>query len=78
MKVVRKAQWFFSVEAGETLLAQTVDFLGDEHFMYASDFPHWDAEFPQNIDELWQHKGLSTKTKEKILCHNSKAFFGLE
>jgi len=42
-----------------------------------SDFPHWDSEFPKNLEKLWNHPGLSRDTKEKILYHNARAYFGL-
>ena len=45
--------------------------------MYASDFPHWDSEFPESLEQLWAHPKLSETTKQKILYHNAKAFFGL-
>jgi len=25
-----------------------IEYLGDDHFLYASDVPHWDGEFPKN------------------------------
>lgn len=76
--VVRESPIYFTLEAGESLLPQTIDYLGDSHFMYASDFPHWDAAFPKNLDELWNHRELSTSTKEKILYHNARAFYGIK
>jgi uncharacterized protein len=75
--VVRESPIYFSLESGETLLSETVNYLGDSHFMYASDFPHWDSEFPESLEQLWAHPKLSETTKQKILYHNAKAFFGL-
>jgi predicted TIM-barrel fold metal-dependent hydrolase len=49
-----------------------------EHFVYASDIPHWDGEFPENLDGIRDHRALSRETKEKVLYHNARAFFGLE
>jgi predicted TIM-barrel fold metal-dependent hydrolase len=46
--------------------------------MYASDFPHWDADFPKNIDRVWNHPDLSRETKEKLLAENARAFYGLK
>ena len=45
-EVVRDRPLYFSVEAGETLLPETLKYVGDDHFVYASDIPHWDNEFP--------------------------------
>jgi predicted TIM-barrel fold metal-dependent hydrolase len=76
--IVREAPIYIGLESEETLLPQAVDYLGNQHFMYASDFPHWDADFPKNIDRVWQHPDLSRETKEKLLYHNAQAFYGLD
>lgn len=75
--VVRESNIYVSLEAEETLLPQTIDYLGAQHFLYASDIPHWDAGFPGNLTGLWEHRDLSRETKEKILYHNAKVCFGL-
>lgn len=75
--IVRGAKMYFSLEAGETLLPQTIDYLGAEHFLYASDIPHWDNEFPRNIEEIWHHPNLPVTTKEKVLYKNAKELFQL-
>jgi predicted TIM-barrel fold metal-dependent hydrolase len=75
--IVRESPIYFSVEASESFLPQVIDFIGDDHFVYASDIPHWDGEFPGNLDGIRNHPALSRETKEKVLYHNSRAFFGL-
>jgi predicted TIM-barrel fold metal-dependent hydrolase len=75
--VVRQASMYFSVEAGETLLPQAIDYVGDEHFVYASDIPHWDNEFPESLEHLWARPDLSRDTKQKILAENARTLFGL-
>jgi predicted TIM-barrel fold metal-dependent hydrolase len=75
--VVRESNMYFSVEPGESQLAATVDYIGAEHFLYASDIPHWDNEFPGNLQHLRGHKELSEDAKEKILYKNAKQLFGL-
>jgi predicted TIM-barrel fold metal-dependent hydrolase len=68
---------YFSVEPGESQLAATVDYVGAEHFLYASDIPHWDNEFPGNLNGLRRHTALSESTKQKILYQNAKELFSL-
>jgi predicted TIM-barrel fold metal-dependent hydrolase len=75
--VVRESHMYFTVEPGESLVPETVNYLGDRHFMYASDFPHWDSEFPESLDQLWNHPKLSESVKRRILYDNAKEFFGL-
>jgi len=74
---VRESKMYFSVEPGESQLAATVDHVGAEHFLYASDIPHWDNEFPGNLKHLRGHKQLSDDAKEKILYKNAKELFSL-
>ncbi len=77
-EVVRESRVYFSLEAEERLLPQTIEYVGDDHFLYASDIPHWDGEFPKNLKYLWNHPDLSRKTKEKIAYHNGKEYFQLD
>ena len=76
-ELVRESSIYFSLEAEETLMPQTIDYLGAEHFLYASDIPHWDNEFPENLHHLRNHPALSDDVKEKILYQNGKKLFGL-
>ena len=75
--LVRESSIYISLEAEETLLPQTIDYLGAEHFLYASDIPHWDNGFPENLHLLRNHPALSDAVKEKILYKNGKQLFGL-
>ena len=75
-EIVRAAKMYFSVEPGESQLVATVDYVGAEHFLYASDIPHWDNEFPHNLNDLRDHKQLSNEAKE-ISYKNAKELFSL-
>jgi hypothetical protein len=48
---------------------------GSDHFLYASDIPHWHREFPKNLKYLWNHPDLSEKTDVKVACDNGKKYF---
>jgi uncharacterized protein len=76
-QVFREGQMYVSLEAGESLLPAVIDELGADHFLYASDIPHWDNEFPKNLRELWEHPRIAREDKEKILYHNARSLFGL-
>jgi predicted TIM-barrel fold metal-dependent hydrolase len=73
----RESPIYVSLEAEEGLLAATIDYVGDDHLVYASDIPHWDTEFPKNLIGLREHPDLSRETKEKLLYRNAQALFGL-
>ena len=74
---MRKSEVYFSIESGESQLAHTIEYVGAEHFVYASDIPHWDCEFPENLVQLRNHQALSVEVKEKILSKNAKRLFNL-
>ena len=74
-ETVKDANIWVSLEAGETMLGPTVDYIGAEHLLYASDVPHWDSEFPESLENLWERTDVSTEDKEKILYHNAKKLF---
>ena len=48
-------------------------FLGP--MMYASDYPHWDMEWPHSVSQVVRRKDISGQTKQKILADNAKAFY---
>jgi len=75
--LVRQSPIYFSIEPGESQLAHTIDYVGADHFVFASDVPHWDCEFPKNLEHLRSHKALSPEVKEKILYQNAKRLFSL-
>jgi predicted TIM-barrel fold metal-dependent hydrolase len=58
-------------------LAPTIEYVGADHFLFASDIPHWDCEFPGNLQHLRNQSALSAEIKEKILYKNAKRLFEL-
>ena len=55
---VRQRQIYFSLEADETLLPETFRYAGDNHFIFATDIPHWDTEFPENLHQIQTRKDI--------------------
>jgi len=43
--------------------------------MYASDYPHWDTEWPDTVSQVVHRKDISQENKKKILAGNAKAFY---
>jgi predicted TIM-barrel fold metal-dependent hydrolase len=66
-----------SCEPGETLLPAVVDALGADFLLYASDYPHWDSEFPDSVRALRTRADLPGHAREKILGANAARLFGL-
>ena len=74
---MREHPIFFSFEADETLLPETLRYVGESHFVYATDIPHWDCEFPGNLHQTQKRSDLSDQTKNKVLYENAKALYGI-
>jgi len=74
---VRSESCFVSCEPDEEGLAHTVDVLGAERIIFASDYPHGDCDFPHTVAKLRKRKDLSEELKEQILWKNAARLYGL-
>jgi predicted TIM-barrel fold metal-dependent hydrolase len=68
---------FFSCEASESLLPVVVSKIGEDVLLYASDYPHWDMDYPDSARELWARNDLSERLKRKILGENARRVYKL-
>ena len=68
---------FISCEADERMLPETLRVLGEDVVVFASDFPHWDAEFPENIRRLLAREDLTPAQREKVAGLNARRLYGL-
>ena len=75
---IRDLPWYFHTESGERILPYVISVVGEDSIMYASDFPHWDAEYPASIDAMLDRDDLTEQAKRKILGENAKRLYGLE
>jgi predicted TIM-barrel fold metal-dependent hydrolase len=46
--------------------------------MYASDYRHWDSEFPNSVREVEEIRGMTDDKLRHVLGANALAFFGLK
>jgi predicted TIM-barrel fold metal-dependent hydrolase len=71
---------FVGCEGGEPLLAAAVKLIGNEPFMYSTDFPHEvNAETcKKDLVELTDNDALSAEDKDSILYRNAEDFYGFK
>lgn len=69
---------FVHLEPDEKLLPQTIEILGEDALVYASDWPHWDNDFPNSIDHIWERDDITESQKKAILRDNPLAMYGIE
>ncbi len=49
--------------------------IGVERVMWASDYPHFDAEFPDAAELVVNNSRIDAAEKRAILCDNALKFF---
>jgi len=72
-----RGQIYVSCEPDETILPAVIDACGDDFILYASDYPHWDGEFPESSRPLRTRTDISERSRRKILAGNARRLFGL-
>lgn len=50
-EMIERGQCYFSFECEEQMLEEYVRHLGDTSIIWASDYPHWDCDFPGTVTE---------------------------
>jgi len=77
-ELVERGQCYFSFECEERLLEEYVAHLGDTSIVYASDYPHWDSDFPGTVVEARERAaGLGDDSVERLLGANAARLYGL-
>ncbi len=67
-----------SCEPEEKSLAWVTESLGNDKIIYASDYPHWDCEFPDSVRSIAERKELGDDAKRAILSDNARRLFALD
>jgi predicted TIM-barrel fold metal-dependent hydrolase len=70
-------QCLISADPDETMTAAIVDRFGDDKVIWASDYPHIDAEMNVLSSLMGQLGGLPTESQDRILGGNALRFYGL-
>jgi predicted TIM-barrel fold metal-dependent hydrolase len=76
-EVVRQRPLYFTFEAEETLLPETIRLIGEDRLAYATDFPHWDSGFPKNMEHVRARTDLPEAVKPKLLAENARRWYRL-
>jgi predicted TIM-barrel fold metal-dependent hydrolase len=77
-QILTSGRIFFTCEGSEDSLRYAIERLGDEVFMYASDFPH-ETDAPRakrEIAELLEREDIAESSKQKIFKDNVLRFYG--
>lgn len=79
-KHVKEGRLVIGCEGDEVALPLAVRELGEEAFIFSTDFPHEvnNAICKAEIEELQENEELSTSAKEAILHGNAERFYGIK
>jgi predicted TIM-barrel fold metal-dependent hydrolase len=66
-----------SCEPEEPILPGVIDVLGDAFILYASDYPHWDGDWPESTKHLRSRSDISDQARLRIGGENAIRFYGL-
>lgn len=77
-EIIRSSQVCFTCEPEETILPYVLDDMGITQVMYASDYRHWDSEYPDSVKEVKKIKGMTDEKLRAVLGENALRFFNLK
>jgi predicted TIM-barrel fold metal-dependent hydrolase len=67
---------FVSCEPEEKTLRYVPDFFPADNILFASDYPHWDGQFPDAVATLADRNDIAGELKRKIFTDNPRRFYG--
>ncbi len=67
---------FVSCEPEEKTLRYVPEFFPEDNILFASDYPHWDGQFPNAVATLADRNDIPGALKRKIFTDNPRRFYG--
>jgi uncharacterized protein len=69
-----KRNCYVTLEADEVpgALRMALEELGEDHLLMATDYPHFDSEYPHTVPKLQENHLLTPIQKAKILGENAR------
>ncbi len=70
-EVLAEGRLFHAVDPGERSIEYCVETLGEDIWLFATDYPHTGSPWPHGVQEITDRPGLSDRAKRKILGGNA-------
>jgi uncharacterized protein len=74
-EVLAEGRLFCSVEPGEEHLEYAVETLGEDIWLFSTDYPHQGSTWPDGVPYIVNRSGLSESAKVKMLGGNAQRMF---
>jgi uncharacterized protein len=68
---------YFTCEADEGDMTRSLKEVGEDHILMATDYPHFDSEYPHTVSGIRERTDLTAKQKDKILGENAARILNL-
>jgi predicted TIM-barrel fold metal-dependent hydrolase len=75
---ILNTQSYFGVEPEEKMMPIVAQEIGAEKLLYASDYPHWDSDWPNTVKTLVERGDVSDDLRQKVMSDNALRFYGLK
>jgi predicted TIM-barrel fold metal-dependent hydrolase len=72
-----KRQCWVSVEPDEIPVKYAIDWVGSDHMVFSTDYPHTDSRFPEAVSAFLE-LDMADEDKRKILWDNCESFYQIE
>ena len=76
-EIIKSDRVVLTCESEESGLDRLLEAAGTGTVLYASDYCHWDCNFPDSVRDICEARDLSLVQKERILGANAVEFFRL-
>jgi predicted TIM-barrel fold metal-dependent hydrolase len=70
-EVVRSGNYFHAIDTWERTLQHCVESLGEEIWLFSTDYPHKGTQWPNGVEQIVSRPGLSESAKQKVLGKNA-------
>jgi predicted TIM-barrel fold metal-dependent hydrolase len=77
-EVLKSEQVCFTCEPEEAILPYVLETVGAGQIMYASDYAHWDSDFPESVRALSNLHGLTAEHRRRVLGENAIRWFDMK
>jgi predicted TIM-barrel fold metal-dependent hydrolase len=74
---IKSGRVYVGCEPAEKMLPIAAQWIGEGQLLYASDYPHWDSDWPHTVRTVWDRTDISEELKRKLLGENALRFYRL-
>jgi predicted TIM-barrel fold metal-dependent hydrolase len=75
---IKSGRVYIGCEPEESLLGVAAQWIGEDQIVYASDYPHWDSDWPHTVSAIADRTDIGATLKRKVLGENALRMYGLK